>query len=297
MCPTFRFAPSPNGALHLGHALSALINFKAARRMAGRCLLRIEDIDVIRCSPEKIAQMLEDLRWIGFEWEEPALGQSDRFPLYQENLKELKEKGLIYPSIASRKDIQQAIKHHENETGRPHPRDPDGAPLFPRSLLKDKELESEKTAWRLDMDKALSRISKPLSWQETGPLGPDYPARSPVMANPAAWGDVILARKECPTSYHLSVVVDDALQGISHVVRGQDLYHATSLHRLLQDLLDLPAPLYHHHRLLSDGTGQKLSKSHGCTSLKDLRESGTKPDAILRMIQLSDKDLLAFQQA
>ena len=298
MCPTFRFAPSPNGALHLGHALSALINFKAAKKIKGQFLLRIEDIDMARCTPDKIEQMREDLHWLGLNWPEPVMQQTRRFDIYDAQIDHLKARGLLYPSVASRKDIHQAIAHAEEETGRPHPRDPDGAPIFPRHLLKDKEHAHGDAAWRLDMQKALTLIasshSSPLSWQESGPRSASYPQASMIAAEPSAWGDVILARKDCPTSYHLSVVVDDATQKISHVVRGQDLYHATGLHRLLQELLDLPAPLYHHHRLLTDSAGQKLSKSRGDLSLRKLRDNGATPDDIRTMIQLCDDDLAAF---
>lgn len=298
MSPTFRFAPSPNGALHLGHALSALINFDAAKQMQGQCLLRIEDIDRVRCTDDKIAQMRDDLQWLGLDWPEPVMQQSSRFALYAAQIEKLKQKGLLYPSVASRKDIQHAIARSEEETGQPHPRDPDGAPLFPRAHLKDKEHTEGEAAWRLDMEKALALypfpINWPISWQENGPRSPAYPQSSIIPAEPSAWGDVILARKDCPTSYHLSVVVDDAAQGITHVVRGQDLYYATSLHRLLQQILELPAPLYHHHRLLTDVAGQKLSKSRGDLSLKSLRENGATPQDIRAMIQYSTDDLAAF---
>lgn len=295
MSPIFRFAPSPNGALHLGHALSALINFEAANRLGGRFLVRLEDIDTIRCTPDKIDQMLDDLRWLGLEWEEPIVSQSNRFALYQDRIEQLKAKGLLYPSVASRKDIQQAIAKQEEATSTPHPRDPDGAPLFPRTLLQDKEHSEGDAAWRLDMCKAQALIQSPLSWQETGPRSPAYPRSATILADPARWGDVILARKDCPTSYHLSVVIDDALQDISHVVRGQDLYHATSLHRLLQQILDLPAPIYHHHRLLTDVAGEKLSKSRNDLSLKALRDSGVTPREIRAMVTLTDADMVAFR--
>ncbi|WP_114008494.1 tRNA glutamyl-Q(34) synthetase GluQRS [Cohaesibacter intestini] len=295
MCPIFRFAPSPNGALHLGHALSALINFEAAQRRQGQFLLRIEDIDTIRCTPNQVNQMTDDLRWLGLDWPEPVVQQSSRFDVYAASIDQLKQRGLLYPSIASRKEIRQAIARSEEQTGHPHPRDPDGAPLFPRHLLKEKEHANGDCAWRLDMEKAMKLVaSAPLNWQENGLRSPSYPQVSAIPAQPNAWGDVILARKDCPTSYHLSVVVDDAAQKISHVVRGQDLYHATGLHRLLQQLLALPAPLYHHHRLLTDIAGQKLSKSRGDLSLKTLRAQGATPADIRTMIEFSDDDLAAF---
>ena len=296
MPPVFRFAPSPNGALHLGHALSALINFEAAKAMGGRFLLRIEDIDTVRCSPEKIAAMLEDLEWLGLEWESPVMRQSERFALYRATTDRLTKEGLIFPSTASRKDIARAVEEAEAASDLPWPRDPDGAPVYPRAYLADKEINGPETALRLDMEKAMTRLSEPLTWQENGPLSPGYPAITRLDATPAAWGDVILARKDCPTSYHLAVVLDDAAQGITHVVRGQDLFAATSLHRLLQHLLALPAPLYHHHRLLTDEGGDKLSKSRGDLGLSTLRARGTTPDEIRAMIRLSEKDLAAFAQ-
>ena len=242
MPSVFRFAPSPNGALHLGHALSALINCEAARAMNGRFLLRIEDIDQVRCTRDKTTQMLDDLRWLGLQWEEPVMQQSDRFGIYQASLDSLRKKGLIYPSTASRKEVATAITRWESRTGRSWPRDPDGANHFPRDLLKDKKHEGSDAAWRLDMAKALALCPGPYFWRESGPNAPGTPNHGSIPASPEIWGDVVLARKDCPTSYHLSVVIDDAAQGVSHVVRGLDLFHATGLHRLLQALLGLPEP-------------------------------------------------------
>nr|WP_321524436.1 tRNA glutamyl-Q(34) synthetase GluQRS [uncultured Cohaesibacter sp.] len=294
MQTTFRFAPSPNGALHLGHALSALLNFEAARRTGGRFLLRIEDIDTVRCTDDKVAQMLDDLDWLGIHWEEPVMRQSSRFAVYAGQLEALKRQGLAYPSTASRKDIQTAVTNRQNETGKDWPRDPDGAFLYPRTMLSEKESDKGDVAWRLDMQKALQQHTAPLIWQENGPLSPCHPHRASIDAIPEVWGDVILARKDCPTSYHLSVVIDDAAQGITHIVRGQDLYAATSLHRLLQTMLALPAPVYHHHRLLTDIGGQKLAKSRQSLSLKALRQDGVTPNQIRSLIRWSDADLEAF---
>ena len=299
MRPVFRFAPSPNGALHLGHALSALINFEAAKRTDGRFLLRMEDIDIARCTKDKTDQILDDLDWLGLEWEEPPLFQSERFPLYEEALKTLQSRGLLFPSSASRKEIGTAIAVWQLETGKNWPTDPDGAPLYPRVLLKDKASTGThgQTAWRLDNARAVALAAPKnasLSWQENGPLAPTYPQTGTIEAKPACWGDVILARKDCPTSYHLSVVMDDAAQGVTHVVRGQDLFAATALQRLLQALLGLPAPLYHHHRLLTDAAGQKLSKSKQDLSLGTLRKEGVSPAQIRAMIKLGDDDLIAF---
>ncbi|PLW78078.1 tRNA glutamyl-Q(34) synthetase GluQRS [Cohaesibacter celericrescens] len=294
MTPVFRFAPSPNGALHLGHAFSAIINFEAAKRTCGRFYLRIEDIDTMRCTQDKIEQMLDDLGWLGLTWDQPVLRQSQRLSLYQDALEVLRQKGLIYPSSASRKDIQKAVLKWETNTQKQWPRDPDGAHLFPRALLPDTEIGKGTVAWRLDMHRALEIAGSSLTWTETGPKSQSYPKPEIIPAQPNAWGDVILARKDTPTSYHLSVVIDDAAQDISHVVRGQDLFCATSLHRLLQTLLDLPAPLYHHHRLLTDGSGQKLSKSRGDLGLASLRTRGASPQDIRQLVHWSEDDLKAF---
>ncbi len=285
--PVFRFAPSPNGYLHLGHALSALMNFDMARAAGGRFLLRIEDIDAARCRPEFEAAIYDDLAWLGLEWERPVRRQSGHFDAYRAALDRLTEMGLIYPSFESRGEIARMTA----ERGGNAARDPDGAPLYPghANVLTAEERRrrvatGESHALRIDMAAAIAR-TVPLHWQETG-SGPDGETGS-VAAQPAAWGDAVLARKEIPTSYHLSVVVDDALQGVTHVVRGQDLFWSTSLHRLLQDLLELPAPGYHHHRLVLDAEGRKLSKSTQATGLRELRAQGLKPADIRRMLGLT----------
>jgi glutamyl-Q tRNA(Asp) synthetase len=292
--PTFRFAPSPNGYLHLGHALSALLNFDMAQRGGGRFLLRIEDIDAARCRPDYEAAIYEDLAWLGLRWEEPALRQSARLEAYRTALRRLDSMGLIYPGFESRAEIARLVA--ERDRAGPWPRDPDGVPLYPgggRSLLADarrRRVEAgDPFALRLDIAAAvaLARGRSPLSWTETG-AGPNGETGT-VAADPAAWGDVILARKEAPTSYHLSVVVDDAHQGVTDVVRGHDLFHATSVHRLLQELLGLPAPVYHHHRLIRDAEGHKLSKATGATGLRELRAAGVTPDDVRRMVGLSGK--------
>ncbi|MBS9475906.1 tRNA glutamyl-Q(34) synthetase GluQRS [Ancylobacter radicis] len=273
--PAFRFAPSPNGLLHLGHARSALLNDALARASGGRFLLRIEDIDPTRCRPDYEAAIYEDLAWLGLDWERPVRRQSQHMEAYRAALARLDALGLVYPSFESRADIRRAVE------ARPGwPVDPDGAPLFPflRDVMSDDEREhrlaaGEPYALRLDMARAAA-LAGPLAWreiEETAGTAVDSPA------DPCAWGDVVIARKEVPTSYHLAVVVDDALQGITHVVRGADLKAATSVHRLLQHLLGLPAPLYTHHALLLDAQGRKLSKSIGSQSLRDLRASGVTP--------------------
>lgn len=288
MPPVFRFAPSPNGYLHLGHAFSALLNFDLAGQTGGRFLLRIEDIDTTRCRPEFESAIYQDLAWLGIGWEEPVRRQSDHLAAYREALEKLSAQGLIYPSFESRAEIARLVA--EREADGPWLRDPDGAPLYPGSarLLSAGEraelLQSDVPyALRLDMAAACA-LAGDLGWIELGE-GPDGEAGT-VAAQPQAWGDVILARKATPTSYHLSVVVDDALQGVSEVVRGQDLFWSTSVHRLLQRLLGLPQPVYRHHRLLLDDSGRKLSKSTAATGLRELRAGGGTPADIRRLVGL-----------
>jgi glutamyl-Q tRNA(Asp) synthetase len=294
--PVFRFAPSPNGYLHLGHAYSALLNFDLARQSGGRLLLRIEDIDATRCKPEFETAIYQDLGWLGAAWEQPVRRQSSHFALYRDALERLSAEGLIYPSFESRAEIAGLVRQREADgqrnaagTGR-WPRDPDGAPIYPGAAkLLTPEARGELLrsgapyTLRLDMAAAIARVGD-LAWSERG-LGPAG-ERGAVTAHPEAWGDVILARKEIPTSYHLSVVIDDALQGVTEVVRGQDLFWSTSVHRLLQALLDLPQPAYRHHRLVPDATGQKLSKSTGATGLRALRAGGATPADIRRLVGL-----------
>jgi glutamyl-Q tRNA(Asp) synthetase len=286
--PIFRFAPSPNGYLHLGHALSALIDFEMAQSLGGRFLLRIEDIDVARCRPEFEQAIYEDLAWLGVSWEEPVRRQSENLDAYAQALAKLDAQGLVYPSFESRAEIARHIAQH---TGAPWPHDPDGSPLYPgtaRQLAPDERARriaaGEPYALRLDMHAAIKRTGA-LTWVEIG-ADPKQDHET-LMAEPQRWGDVVLARKDTPTSYHLSVVVDDALQGVTHVVRGQDLYQATSVHRVLQALLELPPPLYHHHRLILDAEGHKLSKSTQATALRELRQQGRKPADIRRMVGLA----------
>jgi glutamyl-Q tRNA(Asp) synthetase len=286
--PVFRFAPSPNGYLHLGHAFSALLNFDLARRIGGRFLLRIEDIDATRCRPEFEAAIYEDLAWLGISWETPVRRQSEHFALYREAIEKLAALGLIYPGFESRAEIARLVAQQDAEA--PWPRDPDGAPLYP-GVAKSLSAEQRRRlidqgmpyALRLDMMAARAR-AKNLGWTEQGE-GPDG-ERGAVAARPEAWGDVILARKETPTSYHLSVVVDDALQGVTEVVRGQDLFWSTSVHRLLQHLLGLPQPRYRHHPLVRDPAGQKLSKSTRATALRELRAEGATAADIRRLVGL-----------
>jgi glutamyl-Q tRNA(Asp) synthetase len=288
MPPVFRFAPSPNGYLHLGHAFSALLNFDLARQTGGRFLLRIEDIDTTRCRREFETAIHEDLAWLGIVWETPVRRQSEHFADYREALEKLSAQGLIYPSFETRAEIARLVA--QREANGPWPRDPDGAPFYPgaaKLLASDQRarlLESGVAyALRLDMAAACARIGH-LSWTEHG-KGPNDESGA-VPARPQAWGDVILARKETPTSYHLSVAVDDALQGVTEVVRGQDLFWSTSVHRLLQQLLGLPQPGYRHHRLIRDDSGRKLSKTSEATGLRELRARGATPADIRRLVGL-----------
>ncbi len=283
----FRFAPSPNGYLHLGHALSALLDFEMARAAGGRFLLRIEDIDATRCRPEYEAAIYEDLAWLGIAWEEPVRRQSEHLEDYRAAIGRLAELGLIYPSFESRSEIAMLVAEREGQDG--WPRDPDGAPIYPgiskhlAPAERRRRMAKEPYSLRLDMDAAVIRASS-LHWEETG-QGPNGESGA-IAAAPQAWGDVVLARRETPTSYHLSVVIDDAAQGVTDVVRGQDLFWATSVHRLLQDLLGLPQPGYHHHRLLLDADGRKLSKSTQATSLRALRAKGLTQQDIRRLAGL-----------
>lgn len=276
--PIFRFAPSPNGALHLGHAHSALVNKQICDMLGGSYLLRIEDIDQARCTPELEHQMLEDLAWLGIEWDQTPRRQSEHFGDYQKALSQLRSQGLIYPAFMSRGDIRRAVAE-KKQSGIDWPSDPDGSPHYPgneRNWSREKQdtavATNSKHTWRLDMAAALKLVPDDLSWDEFSADDPDKSV--PVPAKPELWGDVVLARADTPTSYHLAVTVDDTMQNITHVVRGRDLYHATSVHRLLQQLLNLPAPRYHHHELVIDTDGRKLSKSDGDVSLRALRDRG-----------------------
>lgn len=287
---TFRFAPSPNGELHLGHAYSALLNQKLAKATGGRLLLRIEDIDTTRCTPEFEAGIFRDLKWLGLGWEEPVRRQSEHFAEYRAMLERLIEEELVYPAFMSRSEIRAFIADSEKR-GRDWPRDPDGVPLYPAadkaltaSERKRRQAENVPFAWRLDVDAAIARAGKDLSWAEY--TNETLSATRRVEAHPQDWGDVVVARREIPTSYHLAVTMDDALQGVSHVVRGQDLYSATSVQRLLQQLLGLPQPAYFHHRLILGPDGRKLSKSLGDTGLAAQRKAGASPADLKRLVGL-----------
>ena len=276
-----RFAPSPNGWLHLGHAYSALIGARAAREAGGQFLLRIEDIDVGRARPHFVEGIYQDLEWLGLSWPEPVMVQSTRFEIYQAALDALRAQGLVYPCWATRREILAAIQDKKD-----WPRDPDGAPLYP-GLYRDlpdsrrKKLMWEGTpyCWRLNMEKALAHVEAPLRYVEYGT------GTAEIMSlDAAAYGDVVLARKDVPTSYHLAVVVDDAAQNISQVTRGRDLQSATAIHVLLQKLLGLPQPDYLHHGLVRDTSGRRLSKQAGDSGFRDLRQAGMGLDEVLALL-------------
>jgi len=283
-----RFAPSPNGYLHLGHAYSALLNADMARELGGRLLLRIEDIDTERCRPEYEQAIYEDLRWLGIPWQEPVRRQSEHFADYRLAIGQLEAEGLLYPSFETRRELAALAAELDRQGA--WPRDPDGVPIYHGRARRLSAAECQRRreagepfALRLAMDKAVARAGV-LKWTETG-SGPHGQTGS-ITAAPQMWGDVVLARKDSPASYHLAVVLDDALQGATDVVRGQDLFWSTSIHRLLQALLGLPEPLYRHHKLILDEAGQKLSKSTNATGLRELRAAGHKPFDIRRMVGL-----------
>jgi glutamyl-Q tRNA(Asp) synthetase len=270
----FRFAPSPNGRLHLGHAYSALLNARLAERMHGRFLVRVEDIDTTRCTAELAQHCLEDLAWLGLSWEAPVRVQSEHWADYQAAAAQLQALGLLYPCFCTRKEVAEVSTAQ----------DPDGAPLYAGTChhLTAKEVQARMQAdmpyaLRLDMAKAMAHIPPPYHYPRFSPA--DMTEEN-VEAHPARWGDVVLVRKETPTSYHLAVVVDDALQGVTHVVRGVDLEAATDVHVLLQRLLGLPTPRYYHHPLITEPAGEKLAKSRNSESLADLRARGVQPQDI-----------------
>ncbi len=270
-----RFAPSPTGHLHLGHAYSALVAEDAARRAGGRFLLRIEDIDRGRCRPAFETAILEDLAWLGLSWEEPVRRQSDAFADYAAALATLDGLGVLYPCFCTRKAIRAEI-----EAAGHAPHGPDG-PLYPgtcRGLDADSRARrvtaGEPHALRLDVARAAA-LAGPLSWTDAD--------AGPVAARPQMFGDVVLARKDTPGSYHLAVTVDDHLQEVTLVTRGQDLFHATHVHRLLQALLGLATPAYHHHPLVTDDAGRRLAKRDGAVTIRGLREAGRAPQDVRAM--------------
>ena len=265
-----RFAPSPTGRLHLGHAYSALLAHQFARERGGMFLLRIEDIDPGRARIEHVDAIMEDLTWLGLSFDGEIVYQSERLPLYAEALERLKAQGLVYPCFCTRAAIAAEVAASASA-----PHGPDG-PLYPGTCrpLSEEERTSRMRrgahSWRLDVVKAAGAAGD-LCWQD-GEIG--------VRAAPEQFGDVVLARKDAPVSYHLAVTVDDAAQGVTDVVRGRDLFASTHVHRLLQQLLDLPVPNYRHHPLLTGPDGQRLAKRHGAPTLSSLREAGADPEEL-----------------
>ena len=295
--PVIRFAPSPTGYLHLGHAWSAWQAWRRAAEEGGRFLLRLEDIDTGRCRPEYETAIFEDLAWLGLDWEQPVLRQSEHFERYRAALASIRDPGLAYPCFCTRADIRREIEAaaaapHGSSRGPPYsppqgpPRGPSGnAPdsaggfRYPgtcRGLAPaERQVRIERGdahAWRLDTAAAMARSGR-LIWrdEEVGD----------VVADPASFGDVVLARKDTPASYHLAVTLDDARQGVTLVVRGRDLFAATHIHRLLQAVLDLPTPRYRHHPLLLDAQGRRFAKRDRSLTLRALREQGLSPAEVI----------------
>ncbi len=272
-----RFAPSPTGLLHLGHAYSALIGWRPARQAGGRFLLRIEDIDRARCREEFVAAIVEDLAWLGLDWDGDVRRQSEHLDDYRAALDRLDTAGFIYPCFCTRAAIKAEIARAEAA-----PHGEEGA-LYPgtcRALSESERArriaQGESYALRLDVVRAAARVGA-LEWEEEG--------KGRMAARPDLLGDVVLARKDIPTSYHLAVTVDDALQGVTLVTRGEDLFAATHIHRLLQALLDLPVPRYRHHKLLTDASGKRFAKRDQPLTLRALRESGRKSEEIRALVE------------
>ena len=274
-----RFAPSPTGLLHLGHAYSALLSHDIARSSGGRFLLRVEDIDRARCREEFVTALADDLGWLGLEWERPVRRQSARMADYQAALDRLDAMGLLYPCFLSRRELDAALSapHHRPMMGPEGPVVIDADRLLSEAERAARLAAGEPYAMRLRMRDAVGRAGT-LSWHDQG--------HGRQAADPAAFGDVVLARKDTPASYHLAVTVDDALQGVTLVVRGDDLFQATHVHRLLQALLDLPTPEYRHHRLLTDPEGRRYAKRDRGLALRALREAGRTPAEIRSMVGL-----------
>lgn len=276
--PVLRFAPSPNGLLHLGHAYSALFTSVWAEALGGRFLVRIEDTDITRSKPEFTEAIFADLHWLGLEWEQPVMRQSERFDVYAAEADRLKARDLLYPCFCSRTELAA------DSTGT----DPDGAPLYPGTCrhlspaeAKQRFAEGREANWRLRTDDAMA-LTGVLTYTVAGPTPADRPQIR--YARPERWGDVVLQRKGTPTSYHLSVVIDDDAQGVTHVTRGRDMEPSTDIHVLLQMLLGLTSPIYTFHKLILDEDGKKLSKSKGSTSLRSLREAGRTPEEIRQQL-------------
>ncbi|WP_054303408.1 tRNA glutamyl-Q(34) synthetase GluQRS [Gemmobacter sp. LW-1] len=274
-----RFAPSPTGPLHLGHAYAAIVAHDMARDLGGRFLLRIEDIDRARCRPEWEVQIYDDLHWLGLTWEQPVLRQSDRLPVYAAALNTLAARGLTYACTCTRGDIRAALSAPQE--GAPLI-GPDG-PIYP-GTCRHAGHDRREAAIRLDMARAMAAAG-PLAFTETGPAHSGH-HRIDAAQMIAGVGDIVLARRDMGTSYHLSVVLDDAAQGVTHVTRGEDLFEATAIHVLLQRLLDLPTPVYHHHRLIRDAAGKRLAKRDDARALSKYRAEGATPQDIRALIGL-----------
>ena len=275
-----RFAPSPTGYLHLGHARSAWAGWQAAREAGGRFLLRMEDIDASRCHPQFDTAIREDLAWLGLDWDGEVRRQSEHFDDYRAALQRLEGQGLLYPCFCTRQEIQAEIARAGGA-----PQGEDG-PVYPGTCKRLSPAERAERiaagadyALRLDVTAALARTGA-IEWSENGRR---------IAADPAALGDVVLARKDVPTSYHLAVTVDDALQGVTVVTRGVDLFAATHIHRLLQALLDLPTPAYRHHPLLTDAGGKRLAKRDRAQTIRAMRSAGMSPAEILEKAQSSGR--------
>lgn len=266
--PLYRFAPSPNGLLHLGHAYSALLNYERAKREGGRFLLRIEDIDPLRSLTHYEDAIYEDLEWLGLEWETPVLRQSEHLSFYADAVRRLDEAGFLYPCFCSRAEIVRIAQGAQ---------DPDGGPIYPgtcRNFSQDERMtriaKGDRYVMRLKSEELKAFVPRDLCFDEYHEG--DKPQS--ILVSLDLWGDAVIARKDVKTSYHLSVVMDDARQEVSDVIRGADLFASTSIHRILQWLLDLPSPRYRHHRLIRDDEGEKLAKSRGSRALRDLRDEG-----------------------
>lgn len=272
-----RFAPSPTGLLHRGHAYSAMLAYREAKAVGGAFLLRIEDIDTTRCREEYIPQMLEDLKWLGLNWPEPVRRQSEHFGDYKAALDKLEKLEVIYPCFCTRKEINAAATEHGPE-GVIYPETCKG-----RSDADEMIKSGVPFAWRLDLQAAQELLRKRYENSNDWPLVWHDHIAGVIAAEPELLGDVVLARKDTPTSYHLSVVVDDALQGITHIIRGMDLFHTTHIHVILQKLLEVPTPTYHHHALLLDKDSKKFAKRDKSETLKSLREAGVNPESLFTL--------------
>ncbi len=292
MQPVFRFAPSPNGLLHLGHAYSALLNEQEARRLGGRLLLRIEDIDRLRSRNEHVQAIVEDLDWLGIAFDGAVRFQSAHMDDYRKAADSLRERGLLFACDCTRQRVARAAQERAVCLPDQPSTDPDGAPLYAGHCLHSPPLPDQPVAWRLRMENALQAVAgHDLTYQAFADDKQTGASRWITrQVAPQRWGDAVLLRKDIATSYHLSVVVDDALQGVTHVVRGRDLEAATDLHRLLQALLGLPGPRYYHHDLVTDPDGAKLAKSRMSKPLRQWREEGATPDMIRTMLGFAPRE-------